>query len=203
MTKITRMQLLRGDLQGKNNAFRPPWSLPEDYFIDYCTRCDQCIDACFDELIVKGRGGFPEMDFKQGGCDFCGDCLDVCKTDALHKIAINITTNTAQAHLNSDDYHEAYEENSEADAFLPPWHIKASIDLTKCLSMNAVICRSCGESCDDEAIKFDLKLGGIAEPVLNDANCTGCGACFSVCPVQVISLTSSSIKTAAECKAAG
>ena len=186
MTKITRMQLLRGDLQGKNSVYRPPWALPENYFIDYCTRCDKCIDACFDELIIKGRGGFPQMDFTRGGCDFCGDCLDVCEADALHKIAVNKTADSAQTHLKSS----ANEEDSDAEVFLPPWHIKASIDLTKCLSMNAVICRSCGESCDDEAIKFDLKLGGIAEPVLNKDNCSGCGACFSVCPVQVISLTS-------------
>jgi ferredoxin-type protein NapF len=71
--------------------------------------------------------------------------------------------------------------------------------------MNATICRSCGESCDDKAITFALKLGGIAEPVLNIEQCTGCGACFSVCPVQVISLTSALLKNepAASQKAVG
>ena len=183
MTKITRMQLLRGDLKGKNNPFRPPWAIPEEYFVDYCTRCDKCIDACFDDLIVKGRGGFPQMDFKQGGCDFCEDCLNVCEASALKKIPIN---------NNSNKREESSEDSLES--YLPPWHIKANIELTNCLSMNATICRSCGESCDDKAIKFDLKLGGIAQPVLNVEQCTGCGACFAVCPVQVISLTSIVIK---------
>ncbi|MCW8930831.1 MAG: ferredoxin-type protein NapF [Gammaproteobacteria bacterium] len=179
MTNITRMQLLRGDLKGKKKPFRPPWAIPEEYFVDYCTRCDKCIDACFDELIVKGRGGFPQMDFKKGGCDFCEDCINVCETNALKKIPDN--TQKTKEHGNSD--------SSEEESYLPPWHIKANIDLTNCLSMNATICRSCGESCDDKAIKFDLKLGGIAEPILNIEQCTGCGACFSVCPVQVITLT--------------
>lgn len=183
MTKITRMQLLRGDLKAKNNPFRPPWAIPEEYFVDYCTRCDKCIDACFDELIVKGRGGFPQMDFKQGGCDFCEDCLNACEASALKKIPVN----------NNSNKREESSENS-SESHLPPWHIKANIDLTNCLSMNATICRSCGESCDDKAIKFDLKLGGIAQPVLNLEQCSGCGACLAVCPVQVISLTSMAIK---------
>jgi len=172
MTKITRMQLLRGDIKGKNKPFRPPWAIPEEYFVDYCTRCDKCIDACFDNLIVKGRGGFPQMDFKQGGCDFCEDCLNVCETSALKKIPVN---------------------QDDLESYFPPWHIKANIDLKKCLSMNATICRSCGESCDDKAINFSLKLGGIAEPVLSMEQCTGCGACFAVCPVQAITITSPSI----------
>lgn len=173
MANITRMQLLRGDIQGKKIPFRPPWAMPEESFVEYCTRCDKCIDACFDELIVKGQGGFPQMDFTQGGCDFCEDCLAVCETNALIKIIDNSDNNTP---------------DNQKIAYLPPWHIKASIDLTQCLSMNATICRSCGESCEDEVIKFDLKLGGIAEPILDSEHCTGCGSCFSVCPVRVIQL---------------
>ena len=191
MTKITRMQLLRGDLKGKKNPFRPPWAMPEDYFIDFCTRCDKCVDACFDELIVKGRGGFPQMDFNRGGCDFCEDCLNVCETNALKKIPANsAATSDTEVNLKPENSDNKDKENS----FLPPWQIKASIDLTNCLSMNATICRSCGESCEDQAIKFDLKLGGVAEPKLNIEQCTGCGACFSVCPVKVITLASIVIK---------
>lgn len=179
MSDITRMQLLRGDIQGKNKPFRPPWAMPEEYFVDYCTRCDKCIDACFDELIVKGRGGFPQMDFNRGGCDFCKDCLEICETDALTQLIDN----------NSDNSSANKSDNKRA-VYLPPWHIKATIDLTNCLSMNATICRSCGESCEDEVIRFDLKLGGIAEPLLDSERCTGCGSCLSVCPVRVIQLKS-------------
>ncbi|MCU7835318.1 MAG: ferredoxin-type protein NapF [gamma proteobacterium symbiont of Taylorina sp.] len=179
MAQISRMQLLRGDFKGENKPFRPPWSLPEQYFTDYCTRCDKCIEACFDELIIKGRGGYPEIDFNKGGCDFCEDCLNVCETSALKKIP------------------DKQNDDAEADfeSYLPPWQLKATINLTQCLSMNATICRSCGESCDDEAIKFNLKLGGIAEPVLDSQQCSGCGACFSVCPIQVIKINSINTQT--------
>lgn len=204
MTNITRMQLLRGDIKGDKKPFRPPWSIPEKYFVDYCTRCDKCIEACFDELIIKGRGGFPQMNFEKGGCDFCEDCLNVCETNALKKVSVNSTPNTNQTNSKTNDREESSKSaetslhsgnqgntsEPDLDSYLPPWHIKATIDLTACLSMNATVCRSCGESCESEAIKFNLKLGGIAEPVLNVEQCTGCGACFSVCPVKVIQLKS-------------
>ncbi len=188
MAEITRMQFLRGDLKGDKTPFRPPWAIPEQYFVDFCTRCDQCIEACFDELIIKGRGGYPQMDFNRGGCDFCEDCLNVCDAGALKKLPLS---GDLPANNNNSNKREALSESADeasSESFLPPWHIKASIDLNNCFSMNATICRSCGESCDDEAIKFNLKLGGIAEPVLNTETCTGCGACLSVCPVQAVKL---------------
>lgn len=181
MTNISRMQLLRGDLKGKNTPFRPPWALPENDFVDFCTRCDKCIDACFDELIVKGRGGYPQMDFKRGGCDFCEDCLNVCAANAL----VKIPDNTLQSLSNKPAHRMAL---TESQSCLPPWRLKAHIDLDNCLSMNATICRSCGEACDDGAIEFKLETGGIAEPILDYDQCTGCGACFAVCPVRVIEL---------------
>jgi ferredoxin-type protein NapF len=171
------MQFLRGDIQGKHKPFRPPWAVPEPYFTDFCTRCDQCIEACFDELIVKGRGGYPQMDFTQGGCDFCADCLNACEASALKQIP------------DEQACSEAPEDKKPLQAqYLPPWYLKAKIDLENCLSMNGTICRSCGESCDHSAIRYDIRLGGVAEPMLNAAGCNGCGACISVCPTQVISL---------------
>ncbi len=200
MAEITRMQFLRGDLKGKKTPFRPPWAIPEHYFVDFCTRCDQCIEACFDELIVRGRGGYPQMDFNRGGCDFCEDCLNVCEAGALKKLPQKLLlSGDLPANKNNSNKREALSEPTDeagSESFLPPWYIKASIDLNNCLSMNATICRSCGESCDDEAIKFNLKLGGIAEPVLNTASCTGCGACLSVCPVQAVKLSTVSINEA-------
>ncbi len=210
MAELTRMQFLRGDLKGDKIPFRPPWAIPENYFVDFCTRCDKCIEACFDELIIKGQGGYPQMNFNRGGCDFCEQCLNVCEAGALKKIPFSGTflaknksankksannNNSSNRESNRDSNKEALSE-SASGSFLPPWHIKASIDLNKCLSMNATICRSCGESCDDEAIKFILELGGIAEPVLNTETCTGCGACYSVCPVQAVKLKTIIIKEA-------
>ena len=158
---ISRIQLLSGDISGNDAPRRPPWALNEELFIERCTRCGECIEACPDRLIIEGRGKFPRIEFSNGGCDFCGECLAVCKPKALDRSEIGP----------------------------PPWRLKASI-LPNCLSLNAVICRSCGEACDERAIRFQLKPGGVAAPILDRDSCTGCGACFAVCPVKAVEISS-------------
>ncbi|AKH22061.1 hypothetical protein AAY24_05060 [Sedimenticola thiotaurini] len=145
-----------------SSPFRPPWSVPEIDFIDLCDGCGHCITACPDKLIVVGRGKLPRMDFSRGGCDFCMACVSACKTGALVEA------------VQSDQL---------------PWKIKALIQ-PGCLSLQAVICRSCGEVCDERAIRFTPEPGGVARPSLSTDSCTGCGACFSVCPIQAVTLSS-------------
>lgn len=159
---VGRAQLLSGVMEGGNQPLRPPWALSEVDFIEQCTSCGDCITACPDELIVVGRGKLPRMDFSRGGCDFCEDCLAACKSGAL---------------VQSDHSRQF------------PWNIKAFIGPT-CLSLNAVICRSCGEVCGERAIRFKPEPGGVARPLLDSDLCSGCGTCFSVCPIRAVTLCS-------------
>ena len=157
-SKVNRMQFLRGDFRGEKVLFRPPWSLPENEFVDRCERCDDCVKSCPEAILVRGRGGFPLVDFSRGGCSFCGDCLDACKGRAL-----------------------VGDAEDEAGA----WSLRAEIG-DDCLSAKGVVCRSCGEVCDESAIRFKLEVGGIARPLLDREQCNGCGACYAVCPVKVV-----------------
>jgi len=43
-----------------------------------CTRCGKCSEVCETNIIIKGDGGFPQVDFAQGECTFCYQCADVC-----------------------------------------------------------------------------------------------------------------------------
>ncbi|MEJ1298827.1 MAG: ferredoxin-type protein NapF [Candidatus Sedimenticola sp. (ex Thyasira tokunagai)] len=156
------MQFLRGDFQGAGDPLRPPWSLSELQFQDKCTGCGDCIEACPYHLISEGRAKFPEIDFTNYGCDFCGDCVTACKPGALQR-----------------------GEASDSS----PWNLKATI-LPACLSLNAVVCRSCGEACEERAISFKLETGGIARPLLDMNSCTGCGECFAVCPIKAVKISS-------------
>jgi ferredoxin-type protein NapF len=67
------------------------------------------------------------------------------------------------------------------------WPWKAHIAET-CLALRQVVCRTCGEQCEAGAIRFQLKTGGMAEPMVNTAACTGCGACMRVCPAGAVGM---------------
>ena len=153
------MQFLRGDYSGRNNPIRPPWALPEDSFTELCERCGDCIDKCPTRIIHPGRGSFPVIDFTSGECLFCGDCVDACKPAALKKL----------------DGHK-------------PWSVTATVNRKTCLAYKNVECRSCYDPCEAGVIKMTPRIGGVSTPELNGALCTGCGACFTVCPVKAIDM---------------
>jgi len=169
MASVSRRQFLRGHFRKNDFVLRPPWAVPEEQFIEMCTRCDECISICPEKVIQKGQGGFPEIIFDRSGCEFCEDCLAVCKPKALNK------------------------RNDESK----PWFIKADIN-TKCITYQGTICRTCGEACDDEAIHFKLEPGKVGEPILTADNCTGCGFCIAMCPVDAIAISVTSMQRVSE-----
>lgn len=162
MPSISRMQFLRGDLSGRRTPVRPPWALAEEEFVSACDRCGDCIPACEAGIISLGRAGYPEIDFKRGGCDFCGDCLTACAGKAL-----------------------------KADYPAPSiaWTLKAQIG-SGCLALNGITCRSCGDACETRAIRFQLVVGGRANPILDQTACNGCGECLYVCPNDSVTISS-------------
>lgn len=62
----------------KNDAVHLPWVKNDIAFTDECTRCDKCISACETHIIIKGDGGFPEVDFNIDECTFCKKCVEAC-----------------------------------------------------------------------------------------------------------------------------
>ncbi|MDX1302408.1 ferredoxin-type protein NapF [Photobacterium sp.] len=138
---------------------RLPWVIDEAFFTESCTRCNKCISACEPQVIVKGDGGFPTIDFNHGDgeCTFCYRCAEACPESLFHP-----QTDT-------------------------PWELKAQIN-QRCLAYNKIECRSCGDMCGVQAIHFRPQAGGVALPDLNAEDCTGCGACLSVCPTSAIAM---------------
>ncbi len=80
---MQRRQFLRG--RSTPEPIRPPWSKEEKQFITQCQRCNQCIVDCPQKIIVTGDGGFPEVNFMLGECDFCQQCLTACSYQAFDK----------------------------------------------------------------------------------------------------------------------
>lgn len=152
----SRRNLLFGRLSGES-PLRPPWALEECDFIARCDRCGECARECPRGIIHMGDGGFPEIDFRIAGCDFCEVCVAVCKPGALD-----------------------LEERE-------PWRQMAVVG-DNCFSERGVICRSCGEVCEMEAIRFQQVVGGITHVQMDVEACNGCGECLSICPADAITI---------------
>ena len=159
MADISRRQFLRGDFRGRLAApLRPPWARAEPAFRAACTRCAECIGACPQHIIAADQERRPVVDFSRGECTFCGKCVEVCAPRALDQIGGE-----------------------------PPWRLKARIR-NDCLARQNVVCRSCGDACPAQAIRFRPQPMAAALPEVDEAGCTGCGACFAPCPAKAISL---------------
>jgi ferredoxin-type protein NapF len=156
---LQRRSLFKGRLGTSKSVFRPPWETQTADFTDLCTRCGDCVQECPEGILVKGDGGFPEIDFKLGECTFCGDCASACETQALLRTS---------------------EEQS-------PWTYVAEVK-ESCLAHQGVVCRTCSECCEARAITFKPEIGGVSKPLLDADVCNGCGACISGCPVGAIDM---------------
>jgi len=158
MVDLARRSFFRGRPRPRAEI-RPPWALQEEAFIYHCTRCNECIKACPQHILVSGDGGYPTVDFSQGECTFCGDCVARCQPKALSRI----------------------------DPEQPAWGHKAAIG-EDCLPRQGVECRVCGDFCDTRAISFPPRPGGSPLPEIDAEKCNGCGACVAPCPVTAISI---------------
>ena len=135
----------------------PPWAREPNLFKSLCDGCGTCFASCESKILVPDAEGYPQIDFSLGSCTFCGACAESCPNGAF-----------------------SYEPSN------PPWNLQAFI--TKgCLSHNNVLCRTCAEHCDQEAIIIP-RNGAISAPRILTERCTGCGACYNPCPAKAIEI---------------
>ena len=160
MQQITRADLLRGDWMGKHKATPLPWSVSRAKFIDACICCDNCIDACPQSVIEKGPGGYPQLNFSQNSCTFCGECAQVCEHDVFQVPTTIEQPTLLQAEVSKD-----------------------------CLTHSNILCNACGDACEADAIVFQPVVHKMPQPLINTSACTGCGECYRYCPVDAIRIT--------------
>jgi ferredoxin-type protein NapF len=98
------------------------------------------------------------VDFSLGECTFCADCAKACHSGALCRGTV------AQA-----------------------WDLRAAVG-DRCIALQGVVCGSCADACGPAAIRLAPALGGVARPSLAGERCSGCGACFGVCPSNAIEM---------------
>jgi len=155
LPSATVEQIKEGNSPAKEEnqtVIRPPYTTEETSF-EACLQCDgKCITACEERILYRLPDGSPHIVFSEKGCTFCKACAEACDKDVL--------------------------------SLQNPARIQAvfTIDISKCVAWNGVMCFSCKDPCIDNAIKFQ----GIFNPQIIPDLCTGCGFCIAVCPSQAI-----------------
>jgi len=158
MATLDRSTLLEGDLHARRTPIRPPWAIAEAALRRTCTGCGTCVGACPERILRRARGGAPVLDFARGACTFCGACVVACPEGALAR------------------------KDGAA-----PWNRVAAIG-SACLERRGIACRACEERCARDAIRFRPAPGGRTVAAIDDAACTGCGACVGACPAEAITI---------------
>ena len=122
-------------------------------------------------------------------CQRCGQCIAQCETHLLIKGSGGFPqADFSQAHCNfcaqcvAACQHGALNSDQQK-----PWTVVAQVS-NRCLALNQIHCRICEEFCEPQAIGFQLRLGGLAAPMINSELCTGCGECVAACPAQAMGM---------------
>ncbi len=153
---LHRRGFLRLQPDARMHPIRPPWALSEDAFQDACTRCGDCIETCPEKILLR------EGVNGYPRIDFKRGACTFCADCVAH--CPTTALNRSQT---------------------SPWTMKAHIG-DACLAAQQVICTSCAEQYEADAISFTPLVGAVAQAQINLHACTGCGACVASCPGQTI-----------------
>ena len=122
-------------------------------------------------------------------CTACGDCIRACPEAVLTRGAgrypeVDFAQGACTFCTRCVDACETGALDAGRQA---PWDYRATIS-DNCLLRRQVVCQSCGDACDTEAIRFRPQPGGSLRIELQTELCTGCGACRRVCPTDAIDI---------------
>lgn len=136
---------------------------------------------------IRPPGSLPELQFNDA-CTVCGDCIEKCPENIIisgpggyPEIDFRLGECTfCNACI------DVCEEGALSHSVQPGLQIQLIID-DNCLPRHQVVCQSCGDACEADAIRFQPRLGVVSVPKIIDESCTGCGACISACPAAALS----------------
>jgi len=144
---------------------RPPGAINEPQFLQKCTRCTDCIEACPYDSIRRLGDEFGELAESpaiipsESPCYLCEDmpCITACKTEALVPVERN------QVQMGT-----------------------AHIDMQQCYQVLGQPCDYCVLRCPlrGHAINFDER----GWPSIDTDQCAGCAVCAYLCPAEAVTI---------------
>ncbi|TDS94022.1 ferredoxin-type protein NapF [Pelagimonas phthalicica] len=136
-------------------------------------------------LPMRPPGAIEEEAF-QDTCTKCGDCASACPQEIIRFDGDGLPT--VDLSTSPCTFCNICAESCEAGAidYADGWDWRARVD-DSCMSANGIMCRTCEDQCDHQAIRFRLLPGGLSEAQFDSDACTGCGACANACPSGSIS----------------
>ena len=130
---------------------RPPGAVSDQDFLERCTKCGDCIDACPHHSIQKLLNDeTPAIFPSEQPCQLCDDlpCISACEVDALVPVS----------GLDKVDMGVAM--------------VSASL----CTAVNG--CNACVSQCPMQALSMDFSRFAVA---VDSSRCVGCGLCQFIC----------------------
>jgi ferredoxin-type protein NapG len=136
-------------------VLRPPGAIDEPSFLAGCTRCELCIEACPHDAIVHAPARFREA-------------AGTPMIDADHQPCVMCADYPCISAC----------EPGVLSPLIPAMMGTARITEHLCLPHHGTSCTVCSENCpvENAIVISDEK------PTVNEATCSGCGVCRSVCP---------------------
>ena len=137
---------------------------------------------------VRPPGAICEPDFTDG-CTACGRCLSACPEG----IIINGSGAYPEVDFGRGECTFCFEcvsacpEPVLSKQIQPPWQLRLRVK-DRCLAKRRIICQTCADICDQQAIQFRPRINALATPEIKYQDCNGCGACISACPEDALVL---------------
>ena len=135
----------------RTDWLRPPGAVEESDFLDRCTKCDDCLEACpYEAIVHHSIDGYPVIFQEKSPCQLCEDfpCIDACETEALLPV----------------DGLEAIQMGL------------AVVLHQACTADHG--CNACVSKCPTQAISMNFSNFRV---MIDEQKCVGCGICQHTC----------------------